>query len=144
MFLASQSFEDGQRIPSKYTCDGEGGAPQLHWGDTPTETKSYVLVVVDPDAPGGDFIHWIIKDIPPTVTEIPEGVPVPGMEIENTFGKTSWGGPCPPSGEHNYFFKIYALDTESIEKLTKENYAERIAPHVIADAQLIGLYSRQE
>lgn len=143
MYLASKNFNNNQRIPSAYTCDGAGSSPQLHWGDAPEGTKSFLLVVVDPDAPGGNFIHWMIQDIAPDVSEIPENGPVPGTEIKNSSGETGWVGPCPPSGEHRYFFKVYALDVASVEGLTKDNYVELIAPHVIADAQLIGLYSRQ-
>ena len=144
MPITSKNFTDGKKIPSKYTCDGENIAPELTWTDFPKETKSFVLTCNDPDAPGGNFIHWIVVNIPLETNGIPEGtVNINGGEgIKNDFGQTQYGGPCPPSGEHRYIFTIYALNTEKILNVDKNNIQEKIKPYIVDQAQIIGLYSR--
>ncbi len=122
MELKSKDFQNNQNIPTVHTCDGRDISPQLSWsGAPPGETKSYALTCIDPDAPMGDFIHWLIYDIPAAATSIPRGGPLPtgAQEVQNDFGKESYGGPCPPSGTHRYFFTIYALNTGQLKKVTK-------------------------
>jgi Raf kinase inhibitor-like YbhB/YbcL family protein len=108
MKLTSPAFEDGGRIPARYTCEGDDVSPPLRWGDVPEGTASLVLLVTDPDAK--DFVHWLLKDIPSTATELPEGAgDTVGTPVSNDFGNVGWGGPCPPSGIHQYRFCLYAL-----------------------------------
>ena len=118
MKLESTAFDANGLIPAKYTCDGEDISPPLIWDEVPKGTKSIVLIVDDPDAPGRTFVHWVIYDIPATVRQLPEKIaavkalPNGGVQGTNDFGKLGYGGPCPPSGIHRYFFKLYALDQE--------------------------------
>ena len=143
MKLESRSFQNQGMIPSLYTCDGENRSPHLVWSEIPPDTKSFALSVIDPDAPGGDFIHWLIINIPVKVTEIAEGeVPQEAEQVVNDFGKKDYGGPCPPSGTHRYFFTIYALDTEKLSSVNKGNFLDKVNRHKIASAQLMGKYSR--
>jgi Raf kinase inhibitor-like YbhB/YbcL family protein len=109
MNLTSPSFGEGQSIPAKYTCTGANVSPPLEWKGVPAGAKWLALTVDDPDAPGGHFTHWQVSQIPATTTAIPEGGHA-GVERENGFGKSSYGGPCPPSGEHRYVFTLTALD----------------------------------
>ena len=141
--VTSPSFEKNQRIPRKYTCDGDDVSPPLLIEQLPPGTKSLVLIVDDPDAPMGTWDHWIVWNIPPK-SKIEEHV-VPGTEGLNSFGKHSYGGPCPPSGTHRYFFKVYALDTElKIGSNAKKKDVEKaMQNHVLAKGELIGLYSRE-
>ena len=106
MELFSQNFQHQEKIPSTYTCDGKNISPALSWSDVPKETSSFALSVIDPDAPGGNFIHWLVYDIPQNISHIPEGGPLPenSKELTNDFGRRTYGGPCPPSGTHRYFF----------------------------------------
>jgi hypothetical protein len=129
-------------IPQKYTCDGADISPHLKWKNAPEDTKSFAVSCNDPDAPAGDWIHWIVHDIPSDVKEIPQGSPVPGSEAENDFGKISYGGPCPPGGVHRYFFRVYALDTESLMGITKSNFKDKFEEHAIVKAELMGKYGR--
>ena len=143
MKLNSDAFEHNGMIPSKYTCKGENINPQLKWGDVPEGTKSFALIVDDPDAPGGNWVHWLVKDIPADVREIKENG-VPGTQVENDFGKEAYGGPCPPSGVHRYFFKLYALDVMlNLEAgLTKKDLLRKMEGHIIEEAQIIGKFKR--
>ena len=141
--LTSNAFEYNNLIPSKYTCDGEDINPSLKIGDIPFRTKSLVLIVYDPDAPGGTWTHWIVINIDPKIGEIAENS-VPGTELMNNFQRTSYSGPCPPSGEHMYIFKVYALNTKleldsSADKKAVENAMQN---HVLAQAEFIGLYEK--
>ncbi len=144
MKITSKNFKDGEKLPVKYTCDGENVAPELTWSDFPPETKSFVLTCNDPDAPGGNFIHWIVINIPIETTGIPEGVVnINGGEgIKNDFGQTEYGGPCPPSGEHKYIFTIYALNIPQINEVDKNNLLEKIESHILDKAQIIAPYAR--
>jgi Raf kinase inhibitor-like YbhB/YbcL family protein len=144
MIIKSNDFEDNQNLDPKFTCDGQDISPHLRWGEAPEGTKSFALSCVDPDAPGGDFIHWLMINIPATTTELPQGAALPpgAVEIANDFGKTSYGGPCPPSGVHRYVFTVYALDVEKLDNVTKENFFQKVNECVIDSAQIIGLYSR--
>ena len=142
MKITSPEFEDNGFIPSKFTCEGEDVSPALKIEDVPDGAKSLALIVDDPDAPGGMWVHWVVYDIGVTFS-IDEAV-VPGKQGSNDFGRKDYGGPCPPSGVHRYFFKAYALDTElgldeGIDKRTLENAMEG---HVLDKAELVGLYER--
>src|SRR5258708_1359135 len=111
--ITSSSFQAGGDIPAKFTCDGTNVSPALQIGGVPNEAKSLVLIVDDPDAPRGLFTHWIIWNIDPKTTRVAENsAPAAGVQGTNDFGKRNYGGPCPPSGTHRYFFKIFALDTK--------------------------------
>ncbi len=145
--LASNSFQDGQPIKAQYTCDGAGEAPALKWGEPPKGTKSFVLVVDDPDAPGGTFRHWGVFDIPASARSIGGGEQA-GTEVTNDFGKAGYGGPCPPKGHgpHHYHFKLFALDTDRLALSTDSKIAdiEREAErHALGRSELIGTYERR-
>ena len=133
-------------IPAKYTCDGQDTSPPLKIEEVPSETKSLVLIVDDPDAPMGCWVHWIICNINPAISLIEEGtIPQGGVELVNNFNKTAYGGPCPPSGTHRYFFKLYALD-KTLELDASSGKAEiekAMTDSILASAELIGLYQRQ-
>ncbi|MBD3265183.1 YbhB/YbcL family Raf kinase inhibitor-like protein, partial [bacterium] len=115
--LRSQAFEHGGVIPKKYSCDAENVSPPLQWDSAPAGTKSYALICEDPDAPGATFVHWVLFNIPADVNRLPENLP-PNPELDegmrqghNDFKDYGYGGPCPPSGEHRYYFKMYALNS---------------------------------
>ena len=141
--VGSTAFENKQAIPRKYTCDAEDVNPPLTINGIPAETKSIVLIVEDPDAPAGLWIHWLVWNTPPTTTTIKENS-IPGTEGLNTNGNRSYSGPCPPSGTHRYFFKVYALDTklELPQNSTKKDVEKAMQSHVIAQGELMGVYSR--
>ena len=143
MQLTSPAFEHQGSIPSKYTCDGSNVSPPLEVSNVPSDARSLVLVVDDPDAPGGTFVHWVMYDIPPEVKVIHENTQ-PGTPGTNNFNKKAYGGPCPPSGTHRYFFKLYALDRQlSLEPgRTKEQVQREMNGHIIEQIELIGLYQR--
>ncbi|MDY6966400.1 MAG: YbhB/YbcL family Raf kinase inhibitor-like protein [Halobacteriota archaeon] len=142
MKLTSEDFEDGDMIPAKFTCDGDNISPQLSWADEPGETKSFALSCIDPDAPIGDFVHWLIYDIVSGTKEIGRGGPVPGKEVKNGFGRERYGGPCPPSGTHRYIFTIYALGAERLEGIKKKNFLSKVKENTIDSTTLTGKYSR--
>lgn len=144
MRLTSADFSHQGEMPSELTCDGEGRSPQLAWTDPPEGARSFALTCIDPDAPMGEFIHWLIHAIPPSAKMIDGGGPVPegAMEVANDFGRAAWGGPCPPSGKHRYIFTLYALDVEGLGELSKAEFVEQAEAHAIEKAQLIGLYER--
>jgi hypothetical protein len=145
--LTSSAFQSGQPIPLRYTCDGENQSPALSWGDPPPGTKSFALVTDDPDAPNGIFRHWGVFDIPASTRSIGGGQRV-GTEVTNDFGKTGYGGPCPPKGHgpHHYHFKLFALDVDKLniaagaKVLDVENEATK---HAIAQGELVGTYERR-
>lgn len=145
MEISSPAFENNQNIPTKYTCDAEDVSPPLNISDIPEGTKSLALIVDDPDAPAKVWVHWTAWNMPATTTSLNESVPPPGTEGTTDFGKTGWGGPCPPSGTHRYFFKLYALDTklDLAPTSTKEDLVKAMEGHILAEAELIGLYERQ-
>lgn len=145
--LTSDAFHDGQPIPAQFTCDGGDQTPTLHWGDPPPGTKSFALVIYDPDAPSGTFRHWGVFDIPASARSIGGGQRI-GTEVTNDFGKPGYGGPCPPKGHgpHHYHFKLFALDVEhlnlspSSKIVAVENEA---VMHAIGQAELVGTYERR-
>ena len=142
MKLESPAFKHNNSIPKKYTCDGEDVNPYLYISDLPEGTKSLALIVDDPDAPMGTWVHWIVFNIP-VVPSIEEDS-IPGTQGYNDFGRNDYGGPCPPSGVHRYFFKIYALDlTLDLKQGSKKFAVEKaMQGHILGKAELIGLYSR--
>ena len=145
--LTSDAFKDGQPIPGRYTCDGAGETPTLHWGEPPAGTRSFALVIDDPDAPGGTFRHWGVFDIPASARSIGGGNHV-GTEAVNDFGKRGYGGPCPPRGHapHHYHFKLFALNVDSLGLGANAKVAdvERAArSHTMAEGELIGTYERK-
>jgi len=141
--ITSPAFENNKLIPPKYTCDGDDVNPTLVIKGIPEETKSLILIVDDPDAPMGTWDHWIVWNIPPT-NKIEENS-VPGTEGLNDFRKHSYGGPCPPSGTHRYFFKVYALDTKlNLDSNSRKRDVEKaMKGHILAQGELVGLYSRR-
>jgi hypothetical protein len=141
--IKSPAFENGKLIPKKYSCDGEDINPPLTVEGTPEEAKTLVLTVDDPDAPNGTFDHWIVWNIPASTIRIAENS-VPGKEGVNGFRKTGYNGPCPPSGTHRYFFKVYALNTElSLGSGSKKKDVEKaMQGHILAKGELLGLYRR--
>jgi hypothetical protein len=141
--LKSPAFENNKPIPVKYTCDGADINPPLTVDGVPEETKTLVLIVDDPDAPAGTFNHWLVWNIPSTTRKIEENT-VPGTEGISTSRKHAYDGPCPPYGTHRYFFKVYALDTQLELKAnaTKRDVEKAMEGHVLAEGELIGLYSR--
>jgi len=144
MKLESQAFNEQNDIPVMYTCDGDDISPHLFWSEFPVETKSFALTCIDPDAPMGDFNHWFVANIPATTVQLKDGCSCPkgAIEVENDFGKKPYGGPCPPSGKHQYIFKIYALDVAKLDGLTNENFLEEVQIHTLDSAELTGLYQR--
>jgi len=141
--ITSPAFENNGFIPVKYTGDGDDVNPPLNIGGISEETKSLVLIVDDPDAPMGTWDHWIVWNIPPS--EKIEEDSVPGVEGLNDFRKRSYGGPSPPFGTHRYFFKVYALDTklDLAPNSRKKDVERAMKGHIIAQGELIGLYSRR-
>lgn len=145
MKIESFAFEHHQRIPSKYTCDGEDINPPLKISGIPSGAKSLVLIMDDPDAPMGTWVHWTLWNMDPKTTEIAEhSVPQNATEGETSWGRSGYGGPCPPSGTHRYFFKLYALGTklELLSKTDKTKLEVAMKNHILAHAELMGLYSR--
>jgi len=149
--LSSSAFSDGGTIPQKHTCDGEDRSPALSWSSLPTAVKSLALIVDDPDAPSGTFVHWVIYNIPASLNGLPEGVAkadkVEGIGTQgiNGFRRTGYNGPCPPRGPaHRYFFKLYALDTSLNLKagVNKSDLENALRSHVLAQGQIIGKYGR--
>jgi hypothetical protein len=136
-------FKHNGYIPAKYTCDGENVNPPLNIRGFPKETKSLVLIVDDPDAPMGTWDHWVVWNISPRET-IKENT-VPGTEGLNDFRKHSYGGPCPPSGTHRYFFKVYALDTmlELSPNSKKRDVEKAMIGHMLSKGEIVGLYRRR-
>jgi Raf kinase inhibitor-like YbhB/YbcL family protein len=153
MNIVSNAFSEGQDIPSHYTCDGEGISPHLSWSGAPTETKSYVLICDDPDAPKGTWVHWVVFNIPASVTSFQEGQDPKkigayvGINSWGAAEKPGFGGPCPPSGTHRYYFKIYALDIPLLSldenTATKEQLLAAMNGHIRAQGQLMGRYTRK-
>jgi Raf kinase inhibitor-like YbhB/YbcL family protein len=144
--ISSPAFKHNEHIPSKYTCDGADVNPQLLIGNVPAGTKSLALIVDDPDAPRGTWVHWVVWNISPDTKEFREGAVPTGAHLGmNDFRKLDYGGPCPPSGTHRYFFKLYALDTVLSlgAKASKANLERTMQGHILAQAELIGLYQRK-
>jgi Raf kinase inhibitor-like YbhB/YbcL family protein len=146
MQITSPAFTHQASIPEKYTCQGDNINPPLNFTDVPTKTKSLVLILDDPDAPGGDFVHWLLWNIDPTTPGIDEkSSPQSAVSGTTGFGSNLYGGPCPPSGNHRYFFKLYALDiTLDLPASTdKSGLLAAMNGHIIDQAELIGTYEKK-
>ncbi|OGI82266.1 kinase inhibitor [Candidatus Nomurabacteria bacterium RIFCSPLOWO2_02_FULL_42_17] len=150
MKIESSAFADNQIIPARYTCDGENFNPPLFFGDVPSEAKSLVLIVEDPDVPknirsDGMWDHWLVWNIPPETREIAENAVISWPTGKNTGGKNTYGGPCPPDRQHRYFFKLYALDVtlNLLSASGKKELLQAMDGHILAQAQLVGLYARR-
>jgi Raf kinase inhibitor-like YbhB/YbcL family protein len=143
--ITSPAFSHNTSIPVKYTCDGDNVSPPLVFSEVPEGTKSLVLIVDDPDAPVGTWDHWIVFNIQSSVGEMEENREPDGTGGNNSWGRPGWGGPCPPSGEHRYFFKLYALDTmlDLPEGATKAEVETAMGEHILARGELVGVYTRQ-
>lgn len=152
--LMSPVFADGASIPTIYTCDGDNINPPLSISGIPEDTESFVLIMDDPDIPQEVkdarnievFDHWVVFNIPPDVTMVNEGQEPSGVLGRNSTGNTGYTGPCPPDGEHRYFFKLYALDTTLAngERATKQDIETAMQGHILTSTELIGLYSRNQ
>lgn len=147
MRLFSPSFQHSERIPIQYTCDGGDAIPPLQISEVPEGAQSLALIMDDPDAPiEGSFVHWVVWNISPETQEIPEGVaPSGSVQGTNNFGNIGYGGPCPPSGEHRYLFKLYALDKEMDleEGAEKVDVEAAMEGSILDSTTLMGLYSRE-
>ncbi len=149
-FILKSIFGNNERIPIKYTCDGDDISPPLSWEGQPDNVVSYIIIVDDPDAPIGVFTHWILYNIPGSLDSLPENIPREketkyGLQGINDFGRIGYGGPCPPRGKpHRYFFKLYALNAELDlpSGATKNDVLGAMEGHVLGEAQLIGIYGR--
>jgi Raf kinase inhibitor-like YbhB/YbcL family protein len=143
--LYSNAFENQTAIPAMYTCDGKNISPALTWQGIPEGTKSFALIVDDPDAPSKVWVHWILFNIPPTITELKEGSATTNVKRGTTdFNNMNYGGPCPPAGTHHYRFTLYALNSmiELPQGTTKEQLLVAMQGHIIGTAELIGTYTR--
>jgi Raf kinase inhibitor-like YbhB/YbcL family protein len=158
MKITSPVFEHQGKIPAKYTCNGENVSPPLEFSDVPVDAKSLVLIVDDPDAPmarstgsgqAAAWVHWVVYNILPTVNRVQEkSVPEGGIEAYTSFGKPEYGGPCPPSGSHRYFFKLYALSDMltfgNVSKMDKSTLEQEMKGKILDEAELVGVYNQKE
>lgn len=149
--LTSSAFEEGALIPARYTCDGEDISPPLSWSELPAGTESLALIMDDPDAPVGTWVHWVVFDLPPDTRSLPEAVapgaslPGGGMQGRNSWNEAAYGGPCPPPGsEHGYLFRLYALDVRLglDADADKGDVEGAMADHILARGQLTGRCGR--
>lgn len=148
--LTSPAFAQGQPIPVTYTCKGEDISPALAWGEPPAGTQSFALIMDDPDAPVGTWVHWVLFNIPASARGLPETFPTDAslpdgsLSGKNSWGRTGYGGPCPPSGTHRYFFKLYALDEPlAINAGADKGELEKaMVGHILATAELMGTFSK--
>jgi len=149
--IRSSAFAAGEAIPQKYACDGDDMSPPLSWSGAPSETRSFAIIADDPDAPIGTWVHWVLYNVPAQVGSLPEGVsvgsslPVGGLQGKNGSGRLGYQGPCPPSGTHRYFFRVYALDKplKISPGASKEQLLKAMKGHILAQGELMGLYSKK-
>ena len=149
--ISSPAFKDGERIPAKYTGDGQDVSPPLAWGDPPGQTQAFTLIMDDPDAPGGIFTHWVLFNLPASARQLAEGIPAQprlqngALQGKNDFGKTGYNGPAPPRGPaHHYRFTLYALD-KSLDLKAGASRSQVLAAmkgHILGQGQLTGIYQR--
>ncbi len=148
--VSSTAFSAGQPIPPLYSCRGENVSPPLAWSGAPASTKSFALILDDPDAPSGTYVHWVMYNIPAASASLPEAVPGRAqladgtLQGSNSSGGTGYTGPCPPSGTHHYHFKLYALDimTSLSSGATKDQLLQAMQGHILAQGELIGTFSK--
>jgi Raf kinase inhibitor-like YbhB/YbcL family protein len=145
MTIRSAAFQQGGDIPAKFTCDGGDTSPPLRISGIPSDAKSLVLIADDPDAPGGVFTHWLVWNIPPQTNSVAEGSSPKGVHGTNDFGKPGYGAPCPPSGAHRYYFRVFALDRELalLPGAKRSQLEAALKGHVIAQGELMGRYARK-
>ncbi len=152
--ISTTAFAAGGAIPVRHTCDGEDVSPDLKWADPPAGTKAFALIVDDPDAPVGTWVHWVAYDLPADTRSLPQGVPkdetlkqpTGAKQGRNDFGRIGWGGPCPPPGKpHRYFFRLYALDAplDLPAGVERREVDRAIQGHVLAKAEMYGTYARK-
>lgn len=150
--LTSSAFKNGDMIPIRHTCDGEGTSPELSWGQVPEQAKSLALVVDDPDSPSGTYVHWVVYNIPPHTKGLTENIPRQPHLTDgtkqgfNNSGHTGYFGPCPHIGVHRYNFKLYALDTklELRNEATKNDLEKAMKGHILSETCLMGEYERKQ
>jgi Raf kinase inhibitor-like YbhB/YbcL family protein len=147
--LSSSAFVSGGDIPLVFTCDGENVPPHLNWSAAPPGARSFALIMDDPDAPAGPFTHWVGFDIPANRSDMPSGRPSDaiGVSGRNSRGQVGYMGPCPPSGMHRYYFRLFALDVPSLSLkagASRQQVEETIARHTVGTAELMGRYSRRK
>jgi hypothetical protein len=150
--LKSDAFVNGQSIPAKYSCTGKNISPALTWSEPPAGTQSFALIVDDPDAPMGTWVHWVLYNIKPDRRSLQEDLPVTGKNIDpnavfvgkNSSGKIGYDGPCPPSGTHRYYFRLYALDTTIglLPGATRDKILKEMEGHILAQGELMGTFSK--
>jgi len=149
--ISAEGFKEGDIIHDEFTCDGRDISPSLSWKGIPEGTKSIALIMDDPDAPGGTFVHWVVYNMPAETMELPKGMPRNktlangSMQGMTDFGQSGYGGPCPPPGKpHRYYFKVYALDTKLNlpPGASKNNVEIAMKGHIIAQGELMGKYKR--
>ena len=152
--ILSKSFRENEMIPARHTCDGQDISPPLDWSGIPAEAESLALIVDDPDAPDPaapkmTWVHWVLYNIPPDTQGLEEGIPEASLPVGteegiNDWGRRGYGGPCPPIGKHRYFFKLYALDTvlADLQEPTKGHFVKALKGHILAEAELVGMYQR--
>jgi Raf kinase inhibitor-like YbhB/YbcL family protein len=152
--LTSSAFTPGGSIPSRYTCEGADASPPLEWSDAPDGTRTFALIVDDPDAPDPAkpqrvYVHWVLYNIPASINKLPENaargaLPKGSSHGSNDWGKQAYGGPCPPIGRHRYFFKLYALDSQlSLSNPTKSQVEQAMEGHVLGNVELMGTYVKE-
>lgn len=150
--LTSEAFTNGQSIPAKYSCTGRNISPALAWGEPPAGTQSFALIMDDPDAPTGTWVHWVLFNVPPDTRGLQEDLPITGKNADlngiyvgkNSSGNIGYDGPCPPSGTHRYFFKLYALDTtiSLLPGATKQQVVREMQGHILAQGELVGTFTK--
>jgi Raf kinase inhibitor-like YbhB/YbcL family protein len=149
--ISNTAFSNGETIPKKFTCDGPDVSPQLSWKEAPAPTQSFALIMYDPDAPAGTWVHWVLYNLPANTRELPEGMEkqeqlaTGALQGRNDFRKIGYGGPCPPPGTpHRYYFKLYALDTKLNLKAgaTKPDLERAMKGHILGETELMGRYGR--
>ena len=143
--LTSDAFANGQSIPAKYTCTGRNISPALAWNETPSGTRSFALIMDDPDAPLGTWVHWVLFNIPAEARSLQENIDTSAMSVgKNSWGDLGYGGPCPPSGTHRYYFKLYALDStlSLLPGATKEQMLQEMKGRILAQGELMGTFSK--
>ena len=151
MELTSSAFRQAEPVPSRYTCDGDDLSPPLQWTGAPPGAQSFALIADDPDAPRGTWVHWVVYNLPPSMQQLPEAVPSDAQWADGTrqgrtdFGRTGYGGPCPPSGTHRYVFTLYALDAmlSLAPGATAQQLEAAMQGRILAHAQFMGTYRRQ-
>lgn len=150
--LRSDAFTNGQSIPAKYACTGRNISPALAWNEPPSGTQSFALIVDDPDAPMGIWVHWVLFNIPAERRSLEEDLQITGKNVDpnaiyagrNSYGNARYDGPCPPGGTHRYYFKLYALDSKInlLPGATKEQLRKEMEKHILAQSELIGTFSK--